>query len=176
MKHIERLHICTYTHTITHTHTYFFFFLIGATSQSSGKLVWSIQLPLLPACFGGLAWSERPPSECTAAHALPQGKGGTQKLCKPLPLDRGVGAGGSPPGTSQPQAMQGLGLWNGQARQAQLALFQSTALLSQWTPGTSFLTWGRGRVWVEPHSHPQPFAADGPETTLLPKVMSGLQI
>ena len=56
--------------------------------------------------------------ECTAAHALPQGKGGTQKLCNPLPLDIGVGAGGSAPGTSLPRAMQGLGRWNGQSRQA----------------------------------------------------------
>ena len=107
-----------YTHNYTYTHIHFNFFfnwrclpVIWETSRSS-------QLPLLPACFGGLAWSERPPSECAAAHALPQGKGGTQKLWKPLPLDIGVGAGGSPPGTSQPQAMQGLGHWNGQARQA----------------------------------------------------------
>ena len=95
-----------------------FFFFIGATSQSSGKLVWSSQLPLLPTCFGGMAWSDRPPSECTAAHALPQGKGGTQKLCNPLPLGIAVGAGGSIPGTSLPRAMQGLGCWNGQSRQA----------------------------------------------------------
>jgi len=32
-------------------------FFFGATCQSSGKLVWSSQLPLLPTGFGGLAWS-----------------------------------------------------------------------------------------------------------------------
>lgn len=43
-------------------------------------------------------------------------------MCKPLPQDIGVGAGGSTPGTSLPQAMQGLGLWNGQNRQAPACL------------------------------------------------------
>ena len=134
-----------YIHTHNYTYTHILFFLIGATSQSSGKLVWSSQLPLVPACFGGLAWSERPPSECTAAHALLQGKEGTQKLCKPLPPGIGAGAGGSPPGTSQPQAMQGLGRWNDQARQAPACPTPKhcTAL-----PGDTrdfFPNWGKGQ-------------------------------
>ena len=116
--------------------------------------------------------------ECTAAHALPQGKGGTQKLCKPLPLDIGVGAGGSTPGTSLPRAMQGLGRWNGQSRQAPACAspkhgaalpVDTRHLFSDWTRAR-----GRGGVWVNPQLPPA-FFAEASETTLLPKVNSGLQ-
>lgn len=49
-------------------------FFIGTTSQTSGKLVWSSQLPFLPTCFGGMAWVRDPPLQYTAAHALPPGR------------------------------------------------------------------------------------------------------
>lgn len=44
---------------------------IGATFQSSGKLVWSSQLTFLPTCFGGMAWGEGQPY-------------GRNPLCSPL--------------------------------------------------------------------------------------------
>lgn len=52
-------------------------------------------------------------------HSLLQGKGGTQKLYKSQPQDIGVGMVTEFPLTSLPQAMQRLGSWNGQSRQAQ---------------------------------------------------------
>ena len=137
--------IYLHIHTQLHKHTHTFFFLIGSTSQSSGKLVQSSQLPLLPACFGGLAWSERSPSECTSAPALPQGKGGTHKLCKPLPLNIGVGAEGSPPGASQPQAMQGLGRWDGQAKHAPACPTPKHCAALPVDSRDFFSDWGKGQ-------------------------------
>lgn len=97
---------------------FFFFFYKCSTSQSSGKLVWSSQLPFSQQALGEWHGVRGYPLQCTAAHALPRGKGGIWKLCKPLPLDIRVRADGSTPGTSLPRVMQGLGGWNGQSRQA----------------------------------------------------------
>lgn len=65
----------------------FFFFYKCTTSQSSGKLVWSSQLPFSQQALGEWHGVRGYPLQCTAAHALPRGKGGIWKLCKPLPLD-----------------------------------------------------------------------------------------
>ena len=108
--------------------------------------------------------------ECTAAHALPQGKGGTQKLCKPLPLDIGVGAGGSTPGTSLPRAMQGLGRWNGQSRQAPACASPRHVAALPVDSKDLLSNWWKGQGLGGAHSHLQPFSAEAPETTLLPKV------
>lgn len=149
------------------------FFFIGATSQSSGKLAWSSQLPLLPTCFGGMAWSDRPPSECTAAHALPQGKGGTQKLCNPLPLGIGVGAGGSTPGTSLPREMEGVGRWNGQSRQAPACPTPKHCAALPVDTRDLFSNWGKGQGLG---GATQPLPAFFCRGSLLPKVMSDLQL
>lgn len=51
-------------------------------------------------------------------HSLQQGYRDTQKLYKSLPQDIGVEVVTEFPCTSLPKAMQGLGSWNGQSRQA----------------------------------------------------------
>lgn len=78
---------------------------------------WSGQasyLPFLPTCFGAMAWGEGQPSAeaLSAVHCRPMHfprERGTQKLCKSLPQDIEVGAGGRLPWTALPRAVQKLG-------------------------------------------------------------------
>ena len=144
MKHIERLHISTYTHTITQTHTYFFFFLIGSISQSSGKLARSSQLPLLQPALGdwhgvrGHFWVNCSP--CTST-----GEGRNSPTMQTPASEYRSGGRGSPPGASQPQAMQGLGHWDGQAKHAPAC---PTPKHCAALPGDSrdfFSDWGKGQ-------------------------------
>lgn len=89
--------------------------------------------------------------QCIALMHSPRGRE-AHNLCKPLPLDVGEGVGGSTPGASLPQVIQGLGPGIASPGRPQLSLLQSTApalpvdtrdLLSSWT-GV------RDRVWVGP--------------------------
>ena len=114
--------------------------------------------------------------ECTAAHALPQGKGGTQKLCKPLPPDRGVRADGSTPGTSLPRAMQGLGRWNGQSRQAPACASPKHGAALPVDTRDLLSNWGKGQGLGGTTATSSLFLQRFRETALLPKVMSDLQL
>ena len=129
---------------VVRCHSISLFFLIDTTSQSSGKLVWSSQLPLLPTCFG--EWHGVRGHLLSVLQPMHPYRGREAlKNCKPLPLDIGVGVGGSTPGTSLPQAMQGLGRWNGQSRQAPACPTPKHRAALPVDTRDLFSNWGKGQ-------------------------------
>ena len=155
---------------------FFFFFCNCTTSQSYGKLVWSSQLPFSQHALGEWHGVRGHPLQCTAAHALPRGKGGTRKLCKPLPLDRGVRADGSTPGTSLPRVMPGLGGSNGQSRQAPTCPTPKLCAALLVDTRDLFSNQEKGQGLGGATATSSLFLQRLRETTLLPKVMPDLQL